>query len=234
MGSINKILNLSKNGYKKNSPHVDRPFNVIPSNEITMKEDDGTPLKKGPILGIGIGKILEYKKMMPGKDYKFSDDVEYVIEKPLDDYQLGGQYSPKERMGVRQNPDGTVSSHLMMTEVLPNGNWVSFPSLFQNEDKSWVDMSKQSSWYPIYLEAQKRGEVYNFGKNKEAALEFGRGSWKTDYQQGGSIPKFQTARQNATVESVNNYKNGIKTEEKIHHQEGFYLQYTQVILMTHV
>ena len=69
---INKILNISKKGYKKNSPHVNRPFNVIPSNKITMKEDDGTPLKKGPILGIGIGKILEYKKMMPGKGNTFN------------------------------------------------------------------------------------------------------------------------------------------------------------------
>lgn len=182
---INKILNISKKGYKKNSPHVNRPFNVIPSNKITMKEDDGTPLKKGPILGIGIGKILEYKKMMPGKNYKFSDNVKYVIEKPLDNHQLGGQYSPKKRMGVRQNPDGTVSSHLMRTEVLPNGNWVSFPSLFQNEDKSWVDMSNEEDWMKIYKEAERRGEVYNFGKNKEAALAFGMGSWKKDYQKGG-------------------------------------------------
>jgi len=184
MGNINKILNLSKNGYKKNSPDVNNPFNVIPSNEITMIEDDGTPLKKGPILGIGIGngKVIESKKMIPGENYKFSDYVTHVIEEPL---QLGGQYTPKERMGVRQNPDGSVSSHLMMSEVLPNGNWVSFPSLFQNEDGSWADMSEKTSWYPIYLEALKRGEVYNFGKNKEAALEFGRGSWKKEYQTGG-------------------------------------------------
>ena len=206
MGNINKILNLSKNGYKKNSPDVNNSFNVIPSNEITMIEDDGTPLKKGPILGIGIGngKVIESKKMMPGKNYKFSDNVTHVIEESL---QLGGQYTPKQRMGVRQNPDGSVSSHLMMSEVLPNGNWVSFPSLFQNEDGSWVDMSEKTSWYPIYLEALKRGEVYNFGKNKEAALEFGRGSWKKEYQTGGQTPTY--------ADSLALYKNSLA-------QQAFY------------
>ena len=31
------MKNLSTTGYKKNSPDKDRPYNVIPSGEITMK-----------------------------------------------------------------------------------------------------------------------------------------------------------------------------------------------------
>ena len=37
----------------------------------------------------------------------------------------------------------------------------------------------------IYQEAVKRGEVINFGDNKDAAIEFGKGSWKKKMQDGG-------------------------------------------------
>ena len=84
----------------------------------------------------------------------------------------------KQRKGVRSNEDGTESTHLMRTETLDGENWFSFPSLFQNEDGSWVDMSKDEDWMGAYKEAQKRGEVYDFGKDKETALAFGEGSWK--------------------------------------------------------
>ena len=42
----------SKEGYRSTSSDVNNPFNIIPSGSITMKEKDGTPLKKGPLLGI--------------------------------------------------------------------------------------------------------------------------------------------------------------------------------------
>ena len=89
----------------------------------------------------------------------------------------------KQRRGVRKNPDGTVSSHLMRAELV-DGNWVAFPSLFQDskpyadDQQNWVDMSEEEDWMKIYKEAERRGEVYNFGKDKEAALAFGMGSWK--------------------------------------------------------
>ena len=40
------MKNLSTTGYKKNSPDKDRPYNVIPSGDITMKNVDF------PVLGI--------------------------------------------------------------------------------------------------------------------------------------------------------------------------------------
>jgi len=89
----------------------------------------------------------------------------------------------KQRRGVRKNPDGTVSSHLMRAELV-DGNWVGFPSLFQDskpyadDQQNWVDMSEEKDWRKVYEEAKRRGEVYNFGKDKEAALAFGKGSWK--------------------------------------------------------
>jgi hypothetical protein len=67
------MKNLSTTGYKKNSPDKDRPYNVIPSGKITMKDVEF------PVLGIdnkGNSKIME-----PGKDYSFTGDT--VLEFPM-------------------------------------------------------------------------------------------------------------------------------------------------------
>ena len=64
------MKNLSTTGYKKNSPDKDRPYNVIPSGEITMKDVEF------PVLGIdNTGKS---EIMKPGKDYSFIGDI--VVE----------------------------------------------------------------------------------------------------------------------------------------------------------
>lgn len=76
----------STQGYKSNSPDVNNPFNVIPSNKITMFEDDGTPLKKGPVMGVD--NYGNKKIMLPGNDYEFPGD--YVVEKPFDSYAYFG------------------------------------------------------------------------------------------------------------------------------------------------
>jgi len=72
----------------------------------------------------------------------------------------------------------------MRTETDGKGNWFSFPTLFQDQDSTWIDMSRQSEedWLPVYEEAKKRGEVIYFGTDKEAALKFGEGSWKPNMQ----------------------------------------------------
>lgn len=101
----------------------------------------------------------------------------------------------KQRRGVRKNPDGSVSTHLMMVEYIPERGWVAFPSLFQDskpyadDQQNWIDMSWEEDWWKVYEEAERRGEVYDFGEDKEAALAFGEGSWKDQLPQqkhGGS------------------------------------------------
>ena len=107
-------------------------------------------------------------------------------------YQEGGGVDPNKmkqyvnkartmRKGSRKNPDGSKSTVIMRTETDGKGNWFSFPSLFQNKDGSWVDMSDEKyewDWMPVYREAKKRGEVFDFGADKDSALRFGEGSWK--------------------------------------------------------
>ena len=61
------MKNLSTKGYKRNSPDKDRPYNVIPSGDITMKNVDF------PVLGIdnlGNSKIME-----PGEDYSYPGNI---------------------------------------------------------------------------------------------------------------------------------------------------------------
>ena len=125
----------------------------------------------------------------------------------------------KQRRGVRKNygnqtwtPSGlqfptSVSSHLMTTEYIPGRGWVSFPSLFQDskpyadDQQNWVDMSEEEDWMKIYEEADRRGEVYDFGEDKEAALAFGEGSWKDQLPDEGLEIEL-------TDEEVEQYKAG--------------------------
>jgi hypothetical protein len=66
------MKNLSTTGYKKNSPDKDRPYNVIPSGDITMDNVD--------IQILGIDNLGNSKKMTPGNNYSFPGDV--VLEIP--------------------------------------------------------------------------------------------------------------------------------------------------------
>ena len=166
---------ISEQGYKSDSPDRNNPFNVILSNMITMKNVNH-PVHGRDNLG-------NEKVMYPGEEYEFDGD--YVVETPMKQAQEGTEV--KGRIGTRPNPDGSVSSHLMKAEYLPERGWVGFPSLFQNEDSTWHDMSitEDKDWMKIYEEAVKRGEVYDFGEDKEKALAFGKGSWKK--QEGGEL-----------------------------------------------
>ena len=74
------------------------------------------------------------------------------IPDPTDDeFILGKPPQAPERKGVRDNKDGTHSTHLMRTEQLEDGSWVSFPSLFQNDDGEWIDMSDEDDWKKYML-----------------------------------------------------------------------------------
>lgn len=87
------------------------------------------------------------------------------------------------RTGVLTNEDGSESTHKMKTETDGKGNWFSFPTVFQNPDGSFTDMSEQAEedWKPVFEEAQKRGEVINFGNDKDSAIAYGEGSWKSSF-----------------------------------------------------
>ena len=96
-------------------------------------------------------------------------------------YQESQNYQriKNSRKGVRENPDGSHSTHLMSD----NDKDEAWPTLFQKEDGSWFEGG--------YAEAKKRGEIYKFD-SKEELIRFARkGDWKNTYKQGGELPKFQ-------------------------------------------
>ena len=61
------IRGTSTQGYKKNSPDVDKSFNIIPSGDITMKGVE--------FLVKGEDNLGNIKIMEPGKDYKFPGTI---------------------------------------------------------------------------------------------------------------------------------------------------------------
>ena len=104
------LLNfLSKTGYKRNSPHVRRPMNLIPSGKITMKGVD-FPVK-------GIDNLGNEQMMYPGLDYNFPGD--YVLELPM--MQPGGSTSNIKRVGKRKDEKNYIDSVLNANKNL---DWV--------------------------------------------------------------------------------------------------------------
>lgn len=92
---------ISIQGYKRNSPDRNRPINVIPSGNITMKDVD-FPVR-------GVDNLGNEIVMMPGREYTFPGD--YVVETPykkggksnasynsnwLNKYQNAGEVPPKD------------------------------------------------------------------------------------------------------------------------------------------
>ena len=65
---------MSTKGYKKNSPDVKKPYNVIPGGNITMK---GVEFKV-----LGTDDRGYTKVMYPGYDYIFPG-AKYVVEKKM-------------------------------------------------------------------------------------------------------------------------------------------------------
>ena len=175
---------ISIEGYKRYSKDINNPVNIIESGSITMEDVDF------PVMGTD--NLGNSQMMMPGNNYQFPGDR--VFEVPM--AQTG--YEVPKRNGVRLNYDdqGKVigeSSHIMKTETDGKGNWFSFPTLFQDEDGTWdTTYEKQiqlneKNWMPAYKEAQRRGEVIEFGTDKEAAIKFGEGSWKPKMKRGGGL-----------------------------------------------
>ena len=99
-------------------------------------------------------------------------------------YQSGSEfnYTPRTRQGDTLIYGDKPSTHLMAREYIEGKGWVAFPTLFQNEDGKWVDMTSKHNkdeWGQIYEEAKNRGETYEFGEDEKAAIDFADdGSWK--------------------------------------------------------
>jgi len=85
-------------------------------------------------------------------------NVDEVVEK---NYQ-----KVKGRKGVRKNPDGSHSTHLMSDDNKSEA----WPTLFQDDKGKWYKGGRE--------EAKKKGELYKFS-NRTEMINFARkGNWK--------------------------------------------------------
>ena len=66
-------------GYRIDALNYNDPYKFIPSGNITMTEQDGGPLKKGPLLGID--NMGNQQMMFPGYEYVFPGNM--VMEIPV-------------------------------------------------------------------------------------------------------------------------------------------------------
>ena len=80
--SLYSNIKRSTSGYRANSDDRDKKELIVPSNKISMKENDGAPLERGPVLGTGL-TTGNKKVMKPGETYTFKGDKE-VLEFPLE------------------------------------------------------------------------------------------------------------------------------------------------------
>ena len=106
----------------------------------------------------------------------------------------------------------------MKREYVPGTGWVAFPSLFQDEDGTWVDMSTKpdKEWESTYEEAKSRGEVYKFGEDEQAAIEFAdEGSWKTEYDPSKDTFMGKTAPEFKELEQVKEFEVSTKKLENM-------------------
>ena len=168
-------------------------YNYLKKNNFTESDFDtwstNVGLKKKENLeeeiSSGVEEVTESIQTDGSSDFL---EVDEVVEKDvINESELNSENQseieipiPPKRDGVLINEDGTESSHIMRTETDGKGNWFSFPTLFQDENGKFVDMSEDAEidWKPVYEEAKKRGEVIDFGEDKESALAYGEGSWK--------------------------------------------------------
>lgn len=70
---------VSVEGYRYDSPDKNNSVNLIESGNISMSENDGSPLRKGPLLGID--NLGNKEIMTPGTNYSFPGDQ--VLEIPM-------------------------------------------------------------------------------------------------------------------------------------------------------
>lgn len=138
--------NVNKTGYTPGYSSMNNPYNIIPSNNITMKN---TPF---PVLGIGSNG--QQQIMYPGNNYNFKGSS-YVTEIPMKRYQEGGEVNQEpiplqaEKGEWFSTPDGMLAkvkakeSHKKqdkdnVSDVLQPGSFI-----YSDDKKLIIDKTKK-------------------------------------------------------------------------------------------
>ena len=101
----------SKHGYKRNSKDKNRPYNIIDSGRITMKDVDF------PVMGVD--NLGNSKIMMPGGEYIFPGNEVFEVPLAQNGLDLSGQLDPVEintegmRRPLRVYPNPIPSDYVL-------------------------------------------------------------------------------------------------------------------------
>jgi hypothetical protein len=199
-------------GYRINASGYNDPYKVIPSGNITMTEQDGGPLKKGPLLGID--NMGNQQMMFPGYNYQFPGDM--VMEIPV------AQTGIESKDAMMKNAIAR-NTHIPFVKRLTLSQKDS-PSLYLGKDEEGYDMygSHQLASFGNYVlpnivqdgttlkQISKDGnfdEIFEYHKNQDfknglyfdnpkdaeyfAESNYKRVSPAFKKQKGGSVDEFQ-------------------------------------------
>jgi hypothetical protein len=169
------MAKVSTKGYKKNSKDKNEPYLQIPSGMITMKEDDGTPLRKGPILGID--NFGNQQLMMPGADYQFPGTSVYEI--PM--AKMGGAKKvrihslPKAENGGEKDKPKEKPKDKPKEEVIytagTNEPWTPLPEMTPAESDQWMGL--RDAAIPITGKHATNQQIYaTYKRAKEMGLGY--------------------------------------------------------------
>lgn len=198
---------ISTEGYKKNSPDLNNDYNIIPSNNITMKDVEF------PVLGID--DLGNSKIMYPNKDYKFKGN--YVTEIPLRNrikkYQDGGEFYSSKYL-----PNINNSNKIYGTSYLPEAEVVFKPKT--GAVRYIKDFKKK---YPYSKEKYGSEEDYNKKLKEYVSAEVARdlGVNKRDVLKINTLPvldqmylqtnpKYQTSYGDDLVEALKTFGKSMK------------------------
>jgi hypothetical protein len=97
----------------------------------------------------------------------------------------------------RKNADGGVSTHLMQSGTVGDGKYKYQvnPTIFPNKDGSWTDLGNDKDKWAAYKEANKRGEVFGFKREKQAE-KFAYGSWKKGKDKREAMRNYREDKRN--------------------------------------
>ena len=151
---------INSTGYTPGYPSMNNPYNIIPSNQITMRN---TPF---PVMGIGNNG--QRQMMMPGGNYNFPG-ASHVTEYPMRKFQEGGEVESPEMVPLQAEvgeyiafEDGTITpvkankrhKHMKddeVTELLPEGAYIFSRdpklTLYKNKKFKGVDLNDISLGY---------------------------------------------------------------------------------------
>ena len=102
------------------------------------------------------------------------ETIKKLLESHMDKEFVRRILRPNDGPNPIQNPDGSISTHLMAAEVDSNGNWYAFPTIISNG----MELIQVDDPFKALFTNIMRNEFIAFGKDEEGAREFARGAYK--------------------------------------------------------